>query len=301
MAEETDILKVYNQILSQSTMTWTGVAFTYMYSGNPITPYQMLREACRHVRLSKYACEGFKSLKSYEFADTGGSLVLNDDMLTDLSGAATFTVVVPIRLVPDGSKYCLFSIWTESGDQRQFAILVNADGSISVQYSKDGTAANIVAEETTSKTLLNESGWKLLMVTYDNAASPRINIYVNGVAAGTSTTGVDGNIYLSTASPLVNGLVDGTGEIAFTGNYDLNYFAIYDSVLSSADADTLYNDGDFLGPDYVAGSKYVYLFDNDTAVRVVEENGQYHGSLLTFNASAENVFPRLTDRTPYTR
>lgn len=309
MEDNKDLISIYNMLMAQSTISVAGGVFSYSLGGEAVTPYQVFREACDMVHVSKQACKGFISTMSYGFRDNG-RLILNESVRALMSGGNAFSFVMPILIYPTASRQFIFSIWSDIGGvvTAQLYFSLETDGSIRFVYSTDGTETALRSEITTALDLTNPTDqgdykWQMLGVTYDPGTSPRVLIYNNGVQQGVTSSGADGNIFLTDAQPIISGYQSGNNVILPQIGY-MNYMAIYDTVLSPADMNVLYNNGDFLGGEFVAGLKNYYLFDNDTELRVVDEISQEHGvvqntirSPRSIEDSADKKF--LTNKNPY--
>jgi hypothetical protein len=131
--------------------------------------------------------------------------------------ATSFALRVDARLPSyrPAARVCLVSKWTEAGDQRSWRLLLETDGTLTLEWSTDGTAATI--ESFSSALPLPLGAWEHLRVQVRKDTNTLLGFYIFDGFEGTTpyelgapyTAGVPNNAPFTSTAPVNIGASEG--------------------------------------------------------------------------------------------
>jgi hypothetical protein len=131
--------------------------------------------------------------------------------------------------------------WETVGNQREWALKVEAGGDVSFTASNNGTLTDIV---TVTPGITNTDQWFFIYGKYDNFAA-LLEVGIGSEVAGAITRNFKTGLlalFQSTSDVLIGAIGDSSPSDFFPGHIDSPY--IYDEILTTAAHDYLYNLGD---------------------------------------------------------
>lgn len=156
----------------------------------------------------------------------------------------------------------VWSKWGNTGNQRSAELLINTANKLNFRTSANGTSST----SATGSTVLtdNEWGYDIIVVYNKNGATnnDKVKIYINGVAETITFSGTLGAIYNSTSSLIIG--LEGAGTTFDQLNAFVNTFSVTSDVITSTEADSLYNNGNPLLTESICDN-IVLLPDFETA------------------------------------
>lgn len=283
----TSTLSEYSSIVSRFPLDEKKGMRTDIVSSNHLTDGNTVLTGTGYTNGSS----GADFVRAADFEQSNSEyLAITNGSQSGLNITGSLTMSAWIKLESTSVTGTIGGKWETSSNRRQYVAKVNTSGNVTFSVSSDGSSSATV----TGGTSLSTGTWYFVTVVF--TASTSIEIYINGVSDGSSTSSIPSSLYSSSGSFFIGYNSLGASSTEFFDGL-IQDFTVWNTSLSSTEVSDLYDlyttspSSTFSGIRDGSGTS---ASDSDTSAKAVllsattstDKYSQMNRGVLTFDTSS---------------